>query len=749
MADDLIPPQIVNGGGGSISAGGVRAPDYRQLQNPAEVDVRGLDRAATASGDAAAARAAALGNAFREFEGVGISYLHDQAAQAGRQAGAAAGAAGNGTPKTGLQAVTAYGQSYNAAVHATYITQSQLSLEQTLSNIEGETQGDPNTFHARATGVAEKAIQGMDPAYAPEMSVWALARIQAGVNRQKAQAATDAQNQALATYMSSTPDLITSALHTAAALPGPQGDAVIQKLESDNRDRLNALVASRTITPEQAVTLHNKFVADATQQMDGQKIDNSLQPILQAMRTNVEAADKLEAKPDPNLTFEQNVARTQEYEKERELFVRSQTQANVDQLGAVHQQLANGEYGPQVEGRLHGLYKAGALSEEGLFSAMAESLRNQRAGIEHDANLKMIDDIVHGQQQGPLDPKNPDQAKAVDEYFQEHVALSGKVSDQQYAIGAAEVFRQTGILPASVQSRIRIGLMSGDAVRAASAAALAAKIQGVNPQADAFVSNPKLAAISASINDNLKAGMTPQSAYSLAYATVNVSPEVRKIRDQNYGKQLQAQGPNALALQRALDSATPGPFSHSPPAPIAMQAEFDKLTREYFDATGDLGKAREIATTQLRQNWGVSTVNGSPELMKHPIPENMVPTVRADIAASAKDAGYSGDPSAIHVVPNSNTDASGGHIWSIVHVDPQTGLNDVLLDHQNRPLQYTLPAGPDFGKARQAIIDQKLSQARALRDAQRENSLDQIKFEKELADTYLASNPQQRAQAGR
>lgn len=749
MADDLIPPQIANGGAGSVQAPGVRAPDYRQVQAPEEIDTRGFDRVASSAGDEAAARAHALGSIFKNFEGMSNNLGAKLASQAGTKAGAQAGVDGNGRPISGLAAVTPYAQSYNAAVHQTYITKTQLGLEQSLATIESDTQGNPDAFQARAGAAVQGALKDMDPTYVPDMANWAQARIQAGYNRQSQQKAEDVRNEALATYQSSTPDLITGALQTAGALPGPRGDAVITKLVSDDQDRLSALVASRTITPEQAVTLHQKMVDSTHQQMSGQKVDLSLQPVLQTMRTNVEASDRLIVQNDPNLSAAENVARAKEYETEREQYERTQTQAHVDDLTAVHQQLAGGAFGNGVEQSLHGLYRAGALSEEGLFSGMAESLRNQKSRLEDEASMQMVDDVVHGQRQGPLDPKDKTQAAAVDKFFQEHVTQSGSVSDPQYAAGAAEIFRQTGILPESVQSKIRTGLMSGDPVRAASAAALAAKVQGVNPQADAFVSNPKLAALSSLINENIKAGMAPQQAYSLAVGRTDIPDAQRKIRDANYGKAVKTQGPNAQALQSELDAATPGMFAHSPAAPVAMQADYEGLVREYYDQTGDLGKARDIAGTQLRQTWGVSTVNGTAELTKYPVPESLVPTVRADVASSVKAAGYDGDPSQVHLTPNANTDASGGKIWSLTHVDAQTGATDVLLDKNNRPLQYHVPDGPDFAKQRQTIIEQKLSDARALRDAQRENSADQIKFEQQLADQYLSGNSQQRAMAGR
>lgn len=736
MADEIIPPQIRNGGAGAAPVA-TNAPDYRQVQSPDQIDIRHVDMAANEMGSAAAGRARELGNLFKEFEGQSSRFGESFALQSGKRAGAAAGAAGRGQEITGLASVTPYAEGYNAAVHQTYITQSQLALEQQLTDIESNSLGDPEGFTRQAMAAVQGAIKGMDPVYQPGMSLWAQARVQAGVNRQNTQKAEDARNTALATYQSATPDLITSALHTAAALPGEQGDAVIQKLISDDQDRLDALVKSRTITPEQAVRLHQKMIDSAHQQMSGQKVDISLQPILQTMRTNVEAADRLIVRDDPNLTPDENAARQAEFEKERRAYVETQTRAHVGELTAVHQQLVGGDYGPAIEGHLHSLYKAGALSEEGLFGAMAQSLRNQLGAIDHDASLKLIDDVVHGERQGPLDPKNKEQAKAVDEYFQEHLAQAGTVSDQQYAIGAAEIFRQTGILPASVQSRIRVGLMSGDPLRAATAAALADKIQKVNPEADAFVANPKLTALSNLINDNLKTGMTAQAAYEMAVRTTDVPESVRKIRDANYRKALSTGGGNEKALQDTLDAATPGFFSHAPAAPNALKAEFNSLTHEFYDQTGDIGKARDLAAKQLRQHWGMSSINGAPELMKYPIPDALVPAVRADLAAAAKDTGYAGDPKTLRLTPNGDTDASGGRVWGVTHTDPNTGLEDVLLDKNNRPVRYALPAAPDFKKAREALVEKKLADARAERDAQRQNSADQVKFEQQLADQYL------------
>src|SRR6185312_8925142 len=195
MADNsqIIPPPIAGGlGPNSSPSGRPQGIDYRQLSEPAQgVPSFALGRDAEGIGR----EAQELGNVFREFEDTAASVGNKFAAQAGAKAGAAAGAAGNGKPLTGLQSITAYGAAYDSAVHQTYITQSQLSLENSLTGLEQAHTGDPVGFQAAAGKVAQAAIEKADPLYQPELTQWANARIMAGTNRQRDQATNDARNE--------------------------------------------------------------------------------------------------------------------------------------------------------------------------------------------------------------------------------------------------------------------------------------------------------------------------------------------------------------------------------------------------------------------------------------------------------------------------------------------------------------------------------------------------------------------------
>src|SRR5258708_4004842 len=116
---------------------------------------------------------------------------------------------------------------------------------------------------------------------------------------------------------------------------------------------------------------------------------------------------------------------------------------------------------------------------------------------------------------------------------------------------------------------------------------------------------------------------------------------------------------------------------------------------------------------------GTTTVNGPPALEKYPIESTYhIPTatVRADVAASVLAAGYTGDPSQVHLTANAQTEQTKGKVWTLTHTAAD-GTQDVILDPKNRPLQYAIPQNSgDFARSRQAIIDQKLNEARKERD---------------------------------
>jgi hypothetical protein len=753
MADnDLIPPQLRDGGTGSVSTGRVQAPDYRQIQNPAE----GIEPWRLPN-NGGAAKAEELSRAFKEFEGAGQS-LGDLVAKVrtheGATAGAAAGLNPAFQPKTGLAAVTAYGSAYDAAAHLTYVNNTQASVEDQLTQAEQDNAGNPTGFMKAAQAIHDQTVKQAPAQYAPEISNMIALRTHAGMARTQQQAIDTARSDAFESYTSTIDTRIGAALKTASTLPQEQQAAVVQQTLTDNRTQLDALVKARAITPERSAILQQKFEDAMTAAVHDQYTTNMVNHFMDLARAgDVDSADRVlhQYVQDPNNSDVDKAGVTKAYLAQADAFHQAQSRLHANDIAAVGQQLAAGKYGQDIEPQIHGLYKIGALSPEGLHSLLDQSMRNQVADIEDSSSNQLLDEALHGGQK--LDPTDKAVVKATDTYFRTHVAISGvpPLSDA-WTTGAAGLARQTNIIPPTVLSQIRIGLISGDPQQAARAAVAAERIRQANPQIDPYANDPRSAALANEINKNIHTGMLPTPAYQLATQTLDKPKEQREIISKNYGNLVRNDpNGNAKALQSALDAAVPGLFAKAPPAPVPLQAEYERLVSTYYGLNQDLPAARALAARQVQTTWGLSQMNGQPELVKNP-PERLGVTsdmIRADVAASVKGAGYNGDPSQVHLVPNSNTDSSQGRVWSLVHTDPTTGVSDVLLDSKNQPLVYHVPQGQDFAKARQNLIEQKLAGARAERDANRQNSAEQTMFEQQLADEYLNGNPLQRAHAGR
>ena len=739
---DLIPSAQAGQGPAPAGGYGRDAIDYRRLQQPEE----GIPLYRLAN-SGAAARAQELGRVFKEF-GEQASSLSDKLATAqGARQGTAAGLDPNFKPKTGLEAVTAYGSAYDAAAHVSYVNGTHAQMENAFSQIEQDTAGDPVAFQTRAQAVADGIVKGAPDLYKPEIQNAAALRMQAGLTRTREQAIQTARSDAFESYTSTTDSRISSALSTAATLPAPQQAALVQKTIADNRTQLDALVQARAITPEKSAVLQNKFQDQMTQAVHDQYTTNTVNHFMDLARAgDRDAADRAMQQylVDPANSDADRAAVTKQYLTAADAYSQLQSRVHANDIAAVGQSLVGNEKhpgasGPGIENQIHQLYKQSAISPEGLHSLLDQSMRNQLESIKDDSSNQLLDAALHGGTK--LDPTNREVAKAADKYFSTHIAMSGAAPlSDQWTIGAASFARQTNIIPKSVTDQIRIGLISGGPQTAVQAAAAAERIRAANPQIDPYSNDPRSAAIANEINANLHAGMSATAAYQTAMQTIDRPRDQKEIIAKQYGAIIR-QDPNGnlKALQSAMDAQVPGWFAHAPPPPVPMQAEYNRLVSTYYTLNQNIDSARSLAAKQVQTTWGVSHMNGAAELTKYP-PERLGVTadiIRSDVAASVKSAGFTGDPAQVHLMPNANTDSSQGRNWSLVHTDPTTGLSDVLLDHNNRPLQYQVPAGADFAKARQALIEQKLTAAREQREQQRKTAAEQIPGEQELADFYL------------
>ncbi|HEX4627525.1 MAG TPA: hypothetical protein VH137_01950, partial [Gemmatimonadales bacterium] len=148
-----------------------------------------------------------------------------------------------------------------------------------------------------------------------------------------------------------------------------------------------------------------------------------------------------------------------------------------------------------------------------------------------------------------------------------------------------------------------------------------------------------------------------------------------------------------------------------PTIPTGMAADYRTLTRSYFNANGgDIKSAEASASRDLSASWGLTRMNGSPELVRYP-PERLFPglkadDIRADLARTVEKSPeaftrwnpgdrkletFHVEPSALQLVPTDDTDRTGGREWGLRYADPQTGVSESLFGKDGQPLSYELP----------------------------------------------------------
>lgn len=192
MADDITPTAITSGqaGAGRASAGGV---DYRQLESPAAVRTDLPD-------NGAAARAAALGQAFKEFEGISSDIYNQAATKAGALAGAASGATGNPQYKQGLLRFSAYSRAFNNAATGAYAVQAEAQADDAAARLRVQANNNPDTFRATFSAVRDGVLKNAPPEAVPMLTELYNKHLAAGLAAVSGDQAQEIKQTQRATY---------------------------------------------------------------------------------------------------------------------------------------------------------------------------------------------------------------------------------------------------------------------------------------------------------------------------------------------------------------------------------------------------------------------------------------------------------------------------------------------------------------------------------------------------------------------
>jgi hypothetical protein len=228
------------------------------------------------------------------------------------------------------------------------------------------------------------------------------------------------------------------------------------------------------------------------------------------------------------------------------------------------------------------------------------------------ADLIRVDDSINGGV--PMDAGLPKDREAVSNYYDAMLQGGLDPLSEEGSAATAFVIRQTGVVPDSFKSLVRMGVRSGDTASAAKVADAVRQVSEVAPalleQLDA---DEKAFAIE--VSSMVAAGANPEKAVETVREGLK-RPEAEK----DLLRQIFRDGSKDQRsdLQERINDDFDTWLTIQPDPPLALEAEFAQLSESYFLRTGNVRNARQLAWEDLKRVWGLSTVNGKRELIKYP-----------------------------------------------------------------------------------------------------------------------------------
>lgn len=381
-------------------------------------------------------------------------------------------------------------------------------------------------------------------------------------------------------------------------------------------------------------------------------------------------------------------------------------------------------------------------------------LKAFRAKQDEDGDVRdLVSAIVAGDSKGAaVNGFDADERKVGDKAYSSMI----EAAPEQAEVLTQTFVQSTGYIPKSVQAEIRQGVASTDPATLAAALSRADVLETAAPisfgafegGADA---RTKLTDFRHFVND---LGMSGADAAQRILAMDDPAQKVnRDVLKPAVPKFLEG-----LSVSDVTDAFDPGFFSAEPGAGImpiqanGLLAEYREIAEQkFYETGGDAGAAKARAVADIKQRWNVSTISGSPNLMRMP-PELHYPPVdggheylRADAMATAeayvKEAfpGRKVDNVAVLADAQTRADIERGRppryrLFYQYTQDGQPQFDEVLggswgLD----PKTVEEKAMTDRQKARKAFMDDRAANAAA----------DDLKRESEAEADRIIADPSQ------
>ncbi|WEJ92425.1 MAG: hypothetical protein P0Y63_16180 [Klebsiella huaxiensis] len=222
----------------------------------------------------------------------------------------------------------------------------------------------------------------------------------------------------------------------------------------------------------------------------------------------------------------------------------------------------------------------------------------------------------------PLDPNDKNNQAAVDRYFAQDVAPSFSISDPQSINALATVTTKSGMIPTQVKTMLNSGATSRDPALVVPMAKFYGQLFDNNPAAAATLDKGTMA-FYGKVYDYSRAGVPEDKAVDMAYSQVYQQDDRMKqmlstaMRDKKYVAARTTAAQNNASSLTSFGSWSPD-ITDPGKSNAAYQRDYQTIYDANFAQTGgDAEQAEKMTNAMIRTTWGVSTINGSAEVMKY------------------------------------------------------------------------------------------------------------------------------------
>lgn len=398
----------------------------------------------------------------------------------------------------------------------------------------------------------------------------------------------------------------------------------------------------------------------------------------------------------------------------------------------LQQQLSSGKVKPGAEAEVWNLYNGNALAAEHAGSMLGEITRIRNKAVDDGSGIQTIEDAFAGKVR--LDPKDKTQMNDLYNWFNDKTDRLGiQQGSPAWVNFAADVAHKTGAIPGPVGDWTRATLVSPTASNESllSAADAVDRMRSAAPLSYRYLDDDSsLARMADAIMDAKRAGVPAQLAVEQARKLQSMGPAEKKELEEKwrtfapFGKSddaiegvLRQEVKNQPGLQGDHELAGFHYSSMPSTLPAAMQAEYGQLTRRYFNTNGgNLGPALDAAARDVGTVWGVTGVNGDPEITKYPIermfkddegraifsPKDIRSDLNSQVGSNPEHfqkwdpvkgalAPFKPGDDDLKLVPIPQTETSGGVRWGVVYHNPDTDVTESVFGPRGEPLTYDVP----------------------------------------------------------